>query len=462
MSLRLKLFATYSLVVVVTLIFALLGSAVLLRQYADRLASDNLDKTALPISVQLAALVRGSATLADVVDSLQEQATTNGVHIFIADQAGAILRQFTPQGENALSISPGTLPQGISATTRGHVVSADGRTLLYTAYPLTKAPAQLAVARILVMVVPEPRVGAVLAGIFRPFFWAGIIALIASILLAYWLSRSVYKPLGEITEAAGKIGRGEYSHRINSSDIGEIGKLAGSFDRMSAEVEASQSKLRNFVADVSHELKSPLTAIQGFSQALLDGTATDKETRDKAARIISEEAQRLRRQVDELLDLSRLQSGQFKMNFNRIDLTDVLKQSVDLFSLPAADKTVTLKLAAEPGLWVTGDADRLEQVFNNLLDNAIKNSPSFTGINIATRRINNRIVASVTDQGPGIHPDALPHVFERFYQVTGVRTGVGLGLAITREIVLAHGGMIEAKNSSGSGAEFLVSLPAIS
>ena len=461
MSLRLKLFVTYSLVVVVTLVFALLGSALLLRQYADRLASDNLDKTALPISVQLAALVRGSATLADVVDSLQEQANTSDVTILIADQAGEVLRQFTPQGETSLAINSGVLPQNISATTRGQIVSADGKTLLYTAYPLSKAPTQLAKARILVMAVPEPRVSAVLAGIFRPFFWAGIIALIGSILLAYWLSRSVYKPLGEITDAADKISRGEYSHRINSKDTGDIGKLAGNFDRMASEVEASQVKLRHFVADVSHELKSPLTAIQGFSQALLDGTAADKETRDKAAKIINDEAKRLRRQVDELLDLSRLQSGQFKMDFKRIDLIDVLKQSVELFNLPAADKSVNLNLAADPGLWVMGDADRLEQVFNNLLDNAVKNSPSFTEIKIAAHQEGDRIIASVLDQGPGIHPDALPHVFDRFYQVTGVRTGVGLGLAITREIVLAHGGTIEAKSVPGSGAEFVVILPSI-
>jgi signal transduction histidine kinase len=461
MSLRLKLFGSYSLVVVFTLVFALLGSAVLLRQYADRLASDNLDKTALPISVQLAALVRGSATLTDVVNNLQEQADTNEIYILITDQGGEVLRQFTPQSENALSINPGTLPQGITAITRGHLIAADGRTLLYSAYPLSSAPAQLARARVLVMAIPEPRVGAVLAGIFRPFFWAGIIALVASIMLAYWLSRSVYKPLGEITQAADKIGRGEYSHRIKSTDTSEIGKLAGNFDRMAAEVEASRLKLRNFVADVSHELKSPLTAIQGFSQALLDGTAADKDTRTKAARIINDEAKRLRRQVDELLDLSKLQSDQFKMNFNRIDLNDVLKQSVELFNLPASDKSVTLNLNAAPGLWVNGDPDRLEQVFNNLLDNAVKNSPSFTEISVTARREGNRIVASIADQGPGIDLDALPRVFDRFYQVTGVRTGVGLGLAITREIVLAHSGTIKVNSAPGSGAEFVVNLPAV-
>jgi two-component system, OmpR family, sensor kinase len=461
MSLRLKLFLTYTLIVVVALFFALLGSAVLLRQYADRLAADSLDDTARPISVQLGALVRGSATLVDVIGSLQEQADINNVNIYFTDASGEILNQFTPQGSNPVSFDPGTLPQGITSVVRGQAIASDGRTYLYSAYTLAKAPQQITRARILLIAVPEPRVGAVLSGILRPFFFAGIIALAASILVAYWLSRSLYKPLGEITEAADKIGRGEYSHRINSRDTGEIGALAGSFDRMASEVEGSQVKLQNFVADVSHELKSPLTAIQGFSQALIDGTAADKETQTKAARIINEEAKRLRRQVDELLDLSRLQSGQFKMDICRIDLTQVIKQSTELFKMQAADKSVTLDLDASPGLWINGDSDRLEQVFNNLFDNAIKNSPPFTTINISAARNENRIFASVLDHGPGIHPDALPRVFDRFYQVTGMRTGVGLGLAITREIILAHNGTIDVKSVPGSGAEFILSLPSV-
>jgi len=460
MSLRLKLFLTHSLVVVVTLVIAALGSAVLLREYANRVALNSLEDTARPISVQLANLVRGSATLAQVVESLQEQADINGVHIFFADAAGDVLRQFTPVEESPVTIEPGTLPQGITRAARGEISTTDGQTLLYAAYPLARAPAQLVRAQMLVVSIPQPRIGVVLAGILRPFAWAGIIALVASIPLAFWLSRSVYKPLGEVSAAAEKIAMGEYGYRINSTDTGDIGKLARTFDRMTSEVEASQLKLRHFVADVSHELKSPLTAIQGFSQALLDGTAADKATQDKAARIISDESKRLRRQVDELLDLSRLQSGQFKMNLAKTDLTEVIKQSVEVLSIPAADKSVAIVVDAEPELWIQGDANRLEQVFNNLLDNAVKNSPSFTGIKVAARRDDSRIEVSVADQGPGIHPDALPHVFDRFYQVTGVRTGVGLGLAITREIVLAHGGTIEAKSAPGAGAEFIVNLPA--
>ncbi|MEL7563177.1 HAMP domain-containing sensor histidine kinase [Dehalogenimonas sp. 4OHTPN] len=461
MSLRLKLFLTYSLVVIVTLFTAALGSAVLVRQYADRLAMERLDDAARPISVQVAALIRGNVTLAELVENMQAQADASGMHILWSDADGNLLRQLVPQAEPALQFPEGALPHGVPQGTTGEIIDDAGADYFYSAYPLARAPAGIARAQTLILAVPRPEAAAALAGVFRPFAWAGVIALAASIVLAYWLSRSVYKPLGEVSAAADKIARGDYGYRINSRDTGDIGKLAQNFDRMAAEVEASQLKLRHFVADVSHELKSPLTAVQGFSQALLDGTAADQETRDKAARIINDEAKRLRRQVDELLDLSRLQSGQFKMDSIRIDLYDVLKHSADLFGPPAADKSVRIELDVKPGLWVKGDADRLEQVFNNLLDNAVKNSPPFTGIKIAARVEDGHVIASVLDHGPGIHPDALPRVFDRFYQVSGVRTGVGLGLAITREIVLAHGGGIEARSAPGAGAEFVVSLPSM-
>jgi signal transduction histidine kinase len=274
-----------------------------------------------------------------------------------------------------------------------------------------------------------------------------------------WLARSVYRPLGGVADAADRIAKGDYSYRIKSNRQDEAGKLANSFDHMAGEVELGQQRLRHFVADVSHELKSPLTAIQGFAQALRDGTASSDTARANAARIIEEEARRLRRQVDELLQLSRLQSGQFKMHLETVDLGEVLKQSVELFSLSSGDKQVCLKLTAQPGLLVLGDADRLEQVFNNLLDNAVKISPAGSAVTISARNLVSHIEVSVADRGPGLTPEQLPHVFERFYQVTGVRTGVGLGLAISREIVLAHCGTIEVRSSPGAGAEFIVTLP---
>jgi two-component system sensor histidine kinase ResE len=231
---------------------------------------------------------------------------------------------------------------------------------------------------------------------------------------------------------------------------------------MTEQVKQSQLQLRHFVADVSHELKSPLTAIQGFSQALIDGTANDEQTRAKAADIINTESKRMRRQVDELLDLSRMQSGQFKMTLETINISELLKHCHDIFEVQAKEKGIQLKIALENPLLVSGDNDRLEQLFCNLLDNAVKNTPAGgKEQTIARKTADGFIEVKVSDEGPGIHPEHLPFVFERFYQVTGVRTGVGLGLTIAREIVRAHGGTIEARSEPGEGAQFIVRLPAV-
>jgi signal transduction histidine kinase len=214
------------------------------------------------------------------------------------------------------------------------------------------------------------------------------------------------------------------------------------------------------VADVSHELRSPLTSIHGFAQALLDGTAADDATKTHAVQIIFDESDRLKRQVDELLDLSRMQSSKAKFVVEPVDLKEVLENCIEIFAFQAKQKLVTFELKAEPNLTVAGDPDRLEQVFINLIDNAVKNSPSGGKVSIVSGRSERNYTRTVvSDNGPGIPLDQLPYVFDRFYQVTGVRTGVGLGLAIAKEIVTMHKGTIEASSEPGEGASITVNLP---
>lgn len=170
----------------------------------------------------------------------------------------------------------------------------------------------------------------------------------------------------------------------------------------------------------------------------------------------------MRRQVDELLELARMQSGQLRINHEPVALNELLEYCTEVFNIQTQENGIRLKTETEGDVTVLGDADRLEQLFSNLLDNAIKNSPADGEVRVASRRLNgDNIEIRIADSGPGIPVEQLPYVFERFYQVTGVRTGVGLGLAIAKEIVLAHGGTIEAKGEPGEGAEFIVRLPTI-
>jgi signal transduction histidine kinase len=465
MSLRLSLFRTYAIVVLVFLVVIAVSAVFLMRGFVDNQSLAGLDDMTRPIDVQIVALVRGNVTAAQLLTSLQEQADKNGAYILLVDGAGDIVRQLVPLQPETLSpisIASGTLPKGITAAVKGVFKTTDGKIYLYAAYPLTRQSLPLTSVDTLVLATPRPGIMTVVGTFIWPLLLAAAFALVVSLIIAIFLARSIYRPLAKVTKAAQQISTGDYSQRIKPEGPKEIKELGDSFNRMTEDVEQAQLKLRHFVADVSHELRSPLTSIQGFAQALIDGTAADDATKLKAAQIISEESRRLKYQVDELLELSRMQSNQIKFHKDPVLIGEILEQCTEMLAIQAKQKQVTLELTAESKLTVIGDADSLEQVFLNLLDNAVKNSPNGGKIRVVSSRSEGNFARiTVSDQGPGIHPDHLAHVFERFYQVTGARTGVGLGLAIAKEIVMAHRGTIEASSTPGEGAVFTVTLPLV-
>jgi signal transduction histidine kinase len=308
----------------------------------------------------------------------------------------------------------------------------------------------------------------------RPLILAGGIGLILSALLAWLISRSVARPLQQVADAAHAIAQGDYDQTAPVSGPTEVRHLAQDFNTMTRQVRASRDAQRDFVANVSHELKTPLTSIQGYSQAILDGTAADAETVGRSAAIIHDEAGRMGRMVAELLDLARIESGQIVMRREPVDLGSLLGNLVERFRLRADESgtELTAQVADIPS--VTGDGDRLAQVFSNLLDNALKHTPQGGRVTLkakpltpsGVRRLGKSwpsgVEVAVSDSGQGIPPEDLSRVFERFYQVDKSRRhtgGVGLGLAITREIVEAHGGSIKAESIVGLGTRFTVVLP---
>jgi two-component system, OmpR family, sensor kinase len=459
MSLRWRLFLSYGAVVLLTLVVVAFGLAVLLRGYAERVSRDRLELTARPIQVQVNLLLAQGETEQQIIAALQQQSNNSRVYLMFVDANGSVVQEIAPAQLGSIEPRPGSLPASVSSIESGRFRSTDNRVYIYAAFPLTGKFAQLAGANEVVLALPRAANLAVLASLVWPFIAAAVIAIVISLAMSLWLGNTIYKPLAGVSAAAQKMAQGDFSQRVKEEGAPEVKQLAGSFNHMAGEVEKSQTRLRQFVADVSHELKSPLTSIQGFAQALLDGTADTEEARRKAAGIIDSEARRLKRQVDELLELSRMQSGQAKIEREPVDVAEVVSRSAEIYSVQAREKNIALKVSAAPGLVVTGDADRLEQVFNNLMDNAVKNSPAGSEVRITAKRTGDKVRVIVADSGPGIPAEQLSRVFERFYQVPGVRTGVGLGLTIAREIVLAHGGTIEATSPPGEGARFIVSLP---
>ncbi len=297
-----------------------------------------------------------------------------------------------------------------------------------------------------------------------PVLEAGLIAFLLALILAYAISRWVADPLQQVVQAAQAYPSGEIKS-LSPRGPHEVQDLTRAFNSMVVRVESSQRSQREFVANVSHELKTPLTSIQGFSQAILDGTADTPESRIQAARIIHNEAGRMHRMVLDLLDLARLDSGTADLKMSNVDVRALLQNIVDKFSPQAQKAGIRLELEVSPGLPVLiGDGDRLAQVFTNLVDNALKFTPPGGKVSLSAVRTGDELALSISDTGQGIPPESLPRLFDRFYQVDvsragGESHGAGLGLAIVREIVAAHGGRISVRSELGLGTTFVIHLP---
>ena len=249
----------------------------------------------------------------------------------------------------------------------------------------------------------------------------------------------------------------------------EVKELGKAFNEMVHRVQASQQSQRDFVANVSHELKTPLTSIQGFAQAILDGAVPNEQSLHQAAQVIYDESSRMHRMVVELLDLARLDSGIAEIERLPVNLNTLLQAIYEKFQPIAQQAQVTLRLHLGVLPEIQGDGDRLAQVFTNLVDNAIKFTPPGGTVTLSSQVTDDCVYLSVEDGGPGIPAGERERIFERFYQTDksrrGDRTrGVGLGLAIAREIIQAHGGAISigepaASKSSAYGSVFVVKIP---
>jgi len=284
-----------------------------------------------------------------------------------------------------------------------------------------------------------------------------------SMLLAVWITHSVATPLQKISAASQRIAVGELS-KITPEGPREVRALGETFNEMAEKVFASQNSQRDFVANVSHELKTPLTSVQGFAQAILDGTVSSPEDQKQAAQVIFDEAGRMHRMVLDLLDLAKLDAGTADFQRDRLDLPPLLQRVIEKFSPQAREAQVDLNSQIDPLPAMIGDGDRLVQVFTNLVDNALKHTPPGGQVILTASVVNQRAEISITDNGSGIPPDELSRIFERFYQMDKSRKGgdhhsAGLGLAIAQEIVEAHGGGMSARSQVDRGSSFTVWLP---
>lgn len=293
-----------------------------------------------------------------------------------------------------------------------------------------------------------------------PLLQAAVAGVTVALFLAIVISRTIARPLQRMSEAAGAVAEGDYSQRVPEQGPREVQDVAHAFNRMSEQVELNNQAQRDLLANVSHDLKTPLTSIQGYSQAIMDGTAPDSS---KAAQVIYDEAGRLTRLVSMLTELARLKAGRLTMRQDDLNVSAMVEAMAQNIDVVAQKKNITLHTNIQPTPIIKGDGDRLAQVINNLLSNAVKYTPKGGQVLAAVQQNGSGIQVVVRDTGVGIPPEDISRVFERFYQVDksrGPQRGHGLGLAITHEIVVAHGGKITVESDgAGKGSTFTVWLP---
>ncbi len=546
LTLRSKLQAAFAVVIIVALGTAAVGTFGLVQRYQRQQAINALTDIAIIAAGQIRMLTWGNSSSSDIAGYMSILSQLYDVRILLLDDTNRALVDVSPEGDESLQglrleVSPQQVvsdrevvpdrrsgrqaPRMPIVAWTGEVQPLDQPHLFIVAEvpPVAPrgrgagaadrlAPAGAAI-RYVAVVVQEASLATAWWALAPSLAFAALIALAVSAAAALWLSRSIARPLRQITEASRAMAQGDYEQSIPVRGYDEVAELARAFTRMAREVARSNRALRAFLANASHELRTPLTSLQGWAQALVEGEVRDPTASAQAGRIIHDEAERMRRLVEALLYLSKIEGGQLSIERESVDLTELLSVTAARIA-PLTDEAgqkLVLNFDADAGYSWYGDARLLERLLANLAENAAKYAPEGATITIsagagrppqgpAWPAVNGAFVV-VTDDTPrlGSPMDAravrgrrmaengrvapeptvwvtvhntdsvipaadLPHIFERFYRVEKSRAqgvdGTGLGLAIAQEIVAAHEGEIAATSSAEEGTSFTVILPA--
>lgn len=295
------------------------------------------------------------------------------------------------------------------------------------------------------------------------FLLASVMALVISFFFVGFYSYSFVKPLRDMNIAVKAFGDGDLSVRMNVTSDDEIGRLAASFNEMANSISNSEGVRRSFIANVSHELKTPMTTIGGFIDGILDGTIPS-ELQSKYLKIVSEEVKRLSRLVKSMLDLSRIDSGELKLTLVDFNLTETISKVLLIFTVPIEEKNIEILGLENVGREIVrGDEDLLHQVVYNLIENAVKFTNPDGHIRFIITDSIDRVSVAIENSGEGIEPEDLQMIFERFYKTDKSRSkdknGMGLGLYLVRTIIKLHGGDIFASSIKGEYTRFEFYIP---
>lgn len=291
----------------------------------------------------------------------------------------------------------------------------------------------------------------------------GLLAIGLALLLAIFLSRTITRPIRELTLATQGVGSGTPPQSVPVRSRDELGQLTNSFNRMSSDLARSLNLRRQMTADIAHELRTPISIILGHAEAVHDGVLpASSETFE----IIRDEAGRLEHLVEDLRTLSMADAGELKLTMQPSDAREQLERAAKIYAHQAARKNINVEIESDPELpEFRVDVQRMQEVMGNILDNALRYTPEGGRIVLSARSVDGEVEVRIQDSGPGVDPEDLDKIFERFYRTEVSRTrdegGSGLGFAIARSIVERHNGRIWAESQPGHGLTVVIRLPAI-
>lgn len=361
-----------------------------------------------------------------------------------------------PPQQFALMDAQGRVVAGWGPFDTGDLLPAD---LLAQVTPIMLDGVQVGMALLVDRPDLDPRERRYLEGTTSALILGAVGASATALLIGLLLSRQFLRPLSQLTQAITAMHTGELDQRVEIHTRDELGVLAQTFNEMSAKLARANQLRKQMTADIAHDLRTPLTVIGGYLEALRDGTL--KPTPERF-RVMSEEVRLLQRLVEDLRTLSLADAGELRLLRRDTSLAELLERTQQAFHESASAAAIQLHIKLEPALpELYLDAERLLQVLGNLLSNALRHTPAGGTITLEAYHEAGGVILAVADTGSGIAPEDLPKVFDRLYRADPARQGEesGLGLAIARSIVEAHGGTIRAESSLGKGTRMLIFLP---
>ncbi|MFF2446445.1 sensor histidine kinase [Neobacillus sp. NPDC058068] len=352
------------------------------------------------------------------------------------------------------------LAQGNYIIKEGHVKEMD-RNIVGAVFPIQSDNGLIG---LIFIYVPLAAMQEVFQGSIPILILVGSIYFILLFIVVNRIRNSLFKPLTDIQQLSKEVANGNYSSRLDPDKMDEVGQLAEAFNLMSSSLEKQEERKKEFISNVVHELRTPLTYIGGYTQALKQNLYSSKEEAESYLTTIEKETERLNKIVHDLIDLNYLQENLYGVEKEPIAIAQLLFDTIDLFQIRLAQKNIQTQMIIHEDIIICGDTKRIEQVFYNIIDNAIKYSPPASEVKVELRAEAEMMVFRVTNKGNVINKEDLSRIGERFFRTDKARSrstgGFGLGISIVKQIVTLHHGTFSISSDPVEGTIVMIQIPA--